>query len=87
MAVVTVEGKIIGSRSTMVIVRWPGTPGEDVRFAEEMIQLVTGRQPSTWHDGTGTITICDSQQPVEIRPGGTPGLGTAVGASLAALPA
>jgi hypothetical protein len=64
VAVITVGGKIVGSRSTMVIVLAPGTPGEDVRFAEEMTQLVTGRQPSTWTDGTGTITICDSQQPV-----------------------
>ncbi len=68
MAVVTVGGKIVGGKSTVVIVLAPGTPHSDVRFAEKVVQLMTGRQPSTWHDGTGTITVADSQKPLEIRP-------------------
>lgn len=66
MAVVTVGGKIVGSKRTMVVVLAPGTPYEDVRLAEEVVQLGTGRKPSTWRDDMGTITVCDSQKPVEV---------------------
>jgi hypothetical protein len=47
VAVVTVGGKIVGSKNTIVAVLAPGTPYEDVRLAEEVVQLVTGREPST----------------------------------------
>ena len=61
---VVVNGKVAGANSTAVVVLDHRYAGQ-VADAEAFVEAMTGRKPSTWIDGTGTITVSASRVPAE----------------------
>jgi hypothetical protein len=57
---VTVNGSDAGRHSPVVFVIRPDLGMEAARKAEALVRELTGREPSTWRDGTGTTTVTAS---------------------------
>jgi len=63
MAQVVVNGKVAGGPAPTVVVVLDHRYADQVADAEAFVEAMSGRKPSTWRDGTGTITVTASRIP------------------------
>jgi len=63
MARIVVNGKVTGGQAPTVVVVLDHRYADQVADAEAFVEAMSGRKPSTWTDGTGTITVTASRLP------------------------